>query len=209
MRTCPGGSDRFTLCANWRLAQLQQPARRRAGHWRALSASCKFERLHEYYPPNTLQRIAPVSLALESTMGWHRSIVGCLVGLLLYASTPASMPLAWCVGAHGHNAIELCAGPTCHQGALLVAARVQSREKAASIEAVSAHGEPCIDRTVMHEQFQAPEVGPPVAAPIVISVPKPFVVEQTSIVHPNRQVPGKLCWRSTAEPLLKSIALRI
>src|SRR5215470_5859739 len=98
-------------------------------------------------------------------MGWHRSIVGCLVGLLLHASTLASMPLAWCVGAHGHNAIELCAGPTCHQGALLVAARVQSREKAASIEAVSAHGEPCIDRTVMHEQFQAPEVGPPVAAP--------------------------------------------
>src|SRR5262249_57686060 len=74
----------------------------------------------------SLRRIAPMSLALESTMGWHRSIVGCLVGLLLHASTLATMPLAWCVGAHGHNAIELCAGPTCHQGdALPVAMRVQ------------------------------------------------------------------------------------
>ena len=142
-------------------------------------------------------------------MGWHRSIVGCLVGLLLHASTLATMPLAWCVGAHGHNAIELCAGPTCHQGALPVAMRVQPSAKVAFIEAVSAHGEPCIDRTVMHEQLQAPEVDPPVAAPVAITVPTPFVVEQTSIVRPNRRVPSKLCWRTTAEPPLKSTVLRI
>jgi len=119
------------------------------------------------------------------------------------------MPLAWCVGAHGHNAIELCAGPTCHQGdALPVAMRVQPNAKAASIEAVSAHGEPCIDRTVMHEQLQDPEVHP-LVGPLVSGVPAPIVVEQTSMVRSHRRVSGKLCWRSTAEPPLKSTALRI
>jgi hypothetical protein len=63
--------------------------------------------------------------------------------------------------------------------------------------------------SVIHQQLQTPEAGPPVAAPVVITVPKPLVVEQASIVRPNRRAPGKLCWRSTADPPLKSTALRI
>ena len=99
-------------------------------------------------------------------MGWHRSIIGFLVGLILHASTLATIPLIWCVSAHGHNAIELCAGPTCHQGPLPAAASAQASA--------------------------GTEVGPPVAAPVVIAVPAPLAIEQTSIVRSHRCVPGKL-----------------
>lgn len=136
----------------------------------------------------SLLRIAPVSLALEYCIGWHPSIASStLLRLQQYRWLGVWVPM-------GHNAVELCAGPTCHQGALAVAVIVQPGAKAAFINVVSSHGEPCIDRAVMHEQLQAPEAGPPIAARVIFTVPAPLVVEQTSLVRANRCMLGKLCW---------------
>jgi hypothetical protein len=168
------------------------------------------DRLHEYYSSASLGANRIRSATVKPAMAWHRSIVGFLVGLLLHASTLAAMPLVWCVGAHGHNAIELCAGHSCHHGALPAAMGARPLAKTAFMEVVGAHDEPCVDRSVMQEQLQAADLSPPVAAPVIVAVAPPLVIGQTSSVVGSHRVAGEYYLRpATDPPSLRSVVLRI
>ena len=106
-------------------------------------------------------------------MGWHRAIVGLLVGLLLHGSILAVVPLVWCIGVHGHNAIEVCAAPNCHQ--------VSDDTRRSALDGHSPtvddpHQQPCSDRCVMGEELGAPQPLTQVVTPVLVDVPAPLVI---------------------------------
>ena len=100
---------------------------------------------------------------------WHSGVVVFVAGLILHASVLAAMPLIWCVGAHGHNAIEFCADTFCHHSQAVEATGRASPKDGRPLGAVladAAHSAPCIDSKPIDPQL-APQVEPAAAAPVV------------------------------------------
>ena len=142
-------------------------------------------------------------------MAFHRGIVGLLAGLLLHASLIAAMPLVWCVGPLGHNAIEICTGPTCHQSGTQGAGTTETSAVGGPMLAVDhPHEHPCVDHKVMDELFGSSHTQPPVVAPILVAVPAPLTIATS----PARCAVGPAGWSHGAipePPQSRSLVLRI
>lgn len=109
---------------------------------------------------------------------WKRCCVVIVAALMLHASLLAAMPLVWCIGAHGHNAVELCAGASCHHGP----AHATGNAAKIALTANDAHSEPCLDGRVIEEQLAASQIEAAVAAPVLVPIPAPLVISNSTVV---------------------------
>jgi hypothetical protein len=118
---------------------------------------------------------------------WHSCMVTFLAALILHTSALAAMPLVRCIGTHGHNAIELCVGPSCHQNETVKPARNNGALGEVLI-ADDAHSELCVDGKPTEEQLAAPQAEPLVAMPVFVTLPAPLAIANCSMVIPGTRV---------------------
>jgi hypothetical protein len=134
---------------------------------------------------------------------WQRCFVAFVAALMLHASMIAALPLVWCVGAHGHNAIEVCAFLSCHHNAASGTGDAAQNDGALGVVLTTgdAHSEPCFDGKVIEEQLSAPQIEPLVAAPVLVPIPAPLATMNSSVVIPGARV---LCERAPSQQVLLS-----
>lgn len=135
-----------------------------------------------------------------------------LAGLIVHGSFLAAMPVVWCVGKHGHSALELCVVQACHVQAVASAANVviaDGNEQHAIARSSRVHDD-CVDAKPVDafncrpEQRQYPVSLPqPTTVPLLLRQHKPLA--HAALLRPRQRVFERT--RNLAE--LRSVVLLI